>query len=215
MVRVLSSAERFIETIGKENKNVDELIKLIEKLESVGIKNVVFDPTLMRGFDYYTAIVFEIFDTNTENNRSVFGGGRYDDLLDIFDKRKIPAIGFGAGDVTLEDFLRTHNLLPLYKPTVDLYITTLKTEYIENARILAETLRSQGLRVAINLGDKKVGDQVKVAHKQNIPYIIAIGENEIKSNMYTLKDMKTGVEITKDALGIVDEIKKSNSTTKQ
>jgi histidyl-tRNA synthetase len=69
----------------------------------------------MRGFDYYTGIVFEVFDTHPENNRSVFGGGRYDDLLDIFGKRKIPAFGFGAGDVTARDFLETNSFGPTVK----------------------------------------------------------------------------------------------------
>lgn len=204
MVRVLSSAERFLDTVGKDSENAKELINLIEKLQSVGIKNVIFDQTLMRGFDYYTGVVFEVFDTHPENNRSVFGGGRYDDLLDIFDSKKIPAVGFGAGDVTIRDFLETHKLLPEYSPTAELYIATLENKYIENAKSLASTLRLEGINVSINLTDKKVGEQIKTAHKQKIPYVLAIGENEVQSNTYTLKHMDTGTEVKVS----ISEIKK-------
>ena len=72
--------------------------------------NLVFDPTLARGQTYYTGIVFEIFDTNKENGRALAGGGRYDNLLELFEVEPVPAIGFGMGDITLRDFLETHKL---------------------------------------------------------------------------------------------------------
>src|SRR3989338_5850534 len=72
--------------------------------------NVVSDPTLARGQTYYTGVVFEIFDTNKENGRAIAGGGRYDNLLEMFEVEPIPAVGFGWGDVTLRDFLETHGL---------------------------------------------------------------------------------------------------------
>ncbi len=72
--------------------------------------NFKYDETLARGQAYYTGVVFEIFDTNTENSRSIAGGGRYDNLLEIFDVEPVPAIGFGMGDITIRDFLETHNL---------------------------------------------------------------------------------------------------------
>ena len=66
----------------------------------------------MRGFDYYTGTVFEMYDTNPKNPRALFGGGRYDDLVGIFGVEKVSGIGFGWGDVTTRDFLETYNLLP-------------------------------------------------------------------------------------------------------
>lgn len=72
--------------------------------------NLVFDSTLARGQTYYTGTVFEIFDTNKENGRSIAGGGRYDNLLEMFDVEPIPAVGFGMGDITMRDFLETHKL---------------------------------------------------------------------------------------------------------
>ena len=89
------------------NENISKLIKA---LSEKGISNVVFEPTVTRGFDYYTGIVFEVFDTSPENNRSMFGGGRYDNLLEIFGVEPVPTVGFAMGDITLRDFLETHNL---------------------------------------------------------------------------------------------------------
>src|SRR3989344_4906381 len=88
----------------------EEINKLIAALEENDVKNVRFDETLARGFDYYTGMVFEVFDTNPENKRSLFGGGRYDNLLEIFDAEPVPTVGFGMGDITIHDFLETHNL---------------------------------------------------------------------------------------------------------
>jgi histidyl-tRNA synthetase len=75
--------------------------------------NLVSDPTLARGQAYYTGMVFEIFDTNKENGRSLAGGGRYDNLLELFGVEPVPAVGFAVGDITIRDFLETHGL-PLH-----------------------------------------------------------------------------------------------------
>ena len=74
--------------------------------------NFVFDSSLARGQAYYTGMVFEIFDSDKENARSIAGGGRYDNLLEIFEVDPVPAVGFGMGDITLQDFLETHKLGP-------------------------------------------------------------------------------------------------------
>ncbi len=107
-------AQKWQEISGKEfedNIEPNETIKeLLKKLADRGVKNVTFSPTITRGFDYYTGVVFEVFDTNPENRRSLFGGGRYDNLLEIFGAEPVPTVGFGMGDVTIRDFLETHGL---------------------------------------------------------------------------------------------------------
>ncbi len=218
-VALLASNEKLLETLGAGqgtqipgggNENAAALVVLIESLQKSGITNIEFDPTLMRGFDYYTGMVFEVFDTHPDNNRSVFGGGRYDDLLDIFDARKVPAVGFGAGDVTARDFLETHKLLPTYKPTTDVYICTLGTEVAEHARALAETLRKEKLNVALDLSGKKLGDQIKIASKQSIPYVLVVGPDEITSGIYPLKNLADGLEKkvkVEEIAGVINSIK--------
>ncbi|KKT12874.1 MAG: Histidyl-tRNA synthetase [Parcubacteria group bacterium GW2011_GWC1_43_30] len=98
------------EEVGIEVRETDEIRSVLDLLEKKGIKNARFNQKIVRGFDYYTGIVFEVFDTNPDNPRSLFGGGRYDNLLEIFDVDPIPAVGFGMGDITLRDFLETHKL---------------------------------------------------------------------------------------------------------
>lgn len=88
----------------------EDLEQVMSKLREAGITNIKVDNTLKRGQAYYTGVVFEFFDTNPENPRSILGGGRYDNLMELFDVEKLPAVGFGAGDVTIKDFLETHGL---------------------------------------------------------------------------------------------------------
>lgn len=94
-------------------KNLN-LTNLASELRKKGIE-VSVSPSLIRGFDYYTGMVFEVFDTNPENKRSLFGGGRYDNLLEMFGVEPLPTVGFGMGDITIRDFLETHKL-PLTAP---------------------------------------------------------------------------------------------------
>ena len=100
--------EKAADLIGRPFKTEDidasELDTLFKILKDQKVENALFDPTITRGFDYYTGVVFEIFDTAKGNNRSMLGGGRYDRLLEIFGDEPIPAIGFGMGDVTVRDF---------------------------------------------------------------------------------------------------------------
>ncbi len=91
-------------------KQTEKITEIIDELKMNGVNNVVFDATITRGFDYYTGMVFEVFDTNPENRRSLFGGGRYDNLLEMFGVEPLPTVGFGMGDVTIRDFLETHEL---------------------------------------------------------------------------------------------------------
>ena len=76
----------------------------------MGVTNPNLDAEIVRGCDYYAGMVFEVFDTNPENRRSLSGGGRYDNLLEMFGVDPVPTVGFGMGDVTIRDFLETHKL---------------------------------------------------------------------------------------------------------
>ncbi|QQR82669.1 histidine--tRNA ligase [Candidatus Campbellbacteria bacterium] len=168
--------------------------EVITRLESRGIRNVVLDELLARGFDYYTGMVFEVFDTNPENNRSIFGGGRYDRLLELFGDEVVPAVGFGLGDVTMRDFLETHKLLPAHISETDILICPVNEESVELASELADEFRKQGVSVAVYLGTKKIGDQISLANKKKIPFVVAVGLEEKERNEFTLKELKTGRE---------------------
>jgi histidyl-tRNA synthetase len=189
--------EEFILRLPKENgleNGIGEIKNLIEALEKLGITNVVFDQTLMRGFDYYTGTVFEIFDLNPENRRALFGGGRYDDLLSIFDQEKIPAVGFGMGDVTMRDVLETYSLLPEVKSRTNIAILTVDDSHIDYAQEMAQKIRAKGFSAIVDYAGKKVGDQIKRADKQGIPFIVCVGADEVKTGKLKVKNLKTGEE---------------------
>jgi histidyl-tRNA synthetase len=193
---LLDSNENLLQSLGSENLNVLKLVSLIEKLLERGVKNVVFDPTIMRGFDYYTETVFEVFDTNEENNRSLFGGGRYDDLLSLFGGDKVSAFGFGAGDVVARDLLETYGKIlktDEMSPS-DIYICLMNKEVAQYGQELAQDLRAKNIRVSIDYSFRKIGDQIKNADKMNIPDIICIGEEEVKTGKLKIKNLKTGNE---------------------
>lgn len=178
----------------KRASSSTELELLIKRLKGVGVTNAIVDTSIVRAFNYYTGIVFEVFDTSGENKRSLFGGGRYDNLLELFGKKKIPAVGFGMGDITLRDFLETHELLPEYVPRTDLYLCTLSEKSRGYAQALAQELRAQDINVEVSLSVKRVGDQVAVASAKSIPFVICIGEDEMKSKEFTIKELKGGKE---------------------
>jgi len=172
----------------------EKVDKILADFKKLGITNVRFDPTLARGFDYYTGIVFEIFDTNPKNRRALFGGGRYDDLTSLFGGDKIPAVGFGMGDVTIRDFLETRNLLPKTKASADYYICVMSQEEASFAEKTARDLREKSSRVAVDFTYKKIGDQIKSADKRGISNVIVVGPEEVKSGKVKVKNLKSGEE---------------------
>jgi histidyl-tRNA synthetase len=177
----------------QEHESVKELLAFKEKLKARGIENTAFEISLVRGFDYYTGIIFEIYDTSPANSRALFGGGRYDDLVSIFGVEKVPGTGFGMGDVTIRDFLETYNLLPKYSPPEQLYICHLDN-YLNDANILASEIRKQGVNAAVDLSDRKIAVQIKTADREKIPFILVVGEDEVKSGEFKIKNLETGKE---------------------
>jgi histidyl-tRNA synthetase len=186
----------------------EELGKLIRDLRTDNVGQISFDSTLMRGFDYYSGIVFEVFDSDPSNNRSMLGGGRYDGLVGLFGVTPVPTVGFGWGDVTLINFLKTHHLLPVLHSITDIYLISLGQEAGSVAQSLAANLRSKNLNVAFGVNGRKIGDQLKVAGKKDIPFALIVGENEIKSGQYTLKNLANGQETSADIATIVKILQK-------
>lgn len=180
------------------NATVDEernkLNGLIAGFATRGMNNVTFDPSIVRGFDYYTGTVFEIYDSNPENPRALFGGGRYDNLLSLFGGESIPAMGFAFGDVTLLDFLRAHGYAPSASSAPLLFLGTPSESDIPAAQEFATTLREDGISVLVNVSDKKLGDQVQEAVKRGILYFIAYGQNELANGMMKLKTLNESSE---------------------
>jgi len=177
----------------RDSEAVREVQELFTLLERNGIKNAIFDITLMRGLDYYTGTVFEFFDTHPENNRSLFGGGRYDGLVGLFGAEPLTAVGFAPGLTMTQLFLESHELLPEQKSTTDIYIVVIGEANKAAARVASE-LREDGLNIELDITDRKIDKQLKTAIKKKIPYLLFVGEEEAKNEIYPLKNVATSEE---------------------
>lgn len=187
--------------------SVQNLTKVIESLQAQGIRNVQFDISLMRGFDYYTDIVFEVNDTNPENNRSMFGGGRYDGLVGQFGVDPVPTVGFGMGDVTFKDFLETNKLIPDLASDIEVRLLLRNDISSAEAQKPAQELREMGVNVAVDFSGRKFDKQFKAATKSGVRYIVIAGKEELQNNQFILKDLKSGKEQKHSLQRIVSIVK--------
>ena len=183
-----------------------ELVSLFEMLEKTGLdKYCVFDFGIIRGLDYYTGTVFEVFDEAPENNRAMFGGGRYDNLVGMFQKNaKISGVGYGMGDVTLESFLLTHKLVPdLNKGETKVLVTRFDDVPYEKYLELVGKLRELGVTSSIYVGSKKFGKQIDYAVKGHYSHVVIMGASELEGGFVKIKNLESREEseVSFDALG--------------
>jgi len=183
------------------------LRELIDMLESSRVSNYRFDITLMRGFDYYTDIVFEVFDNHPDNNRSMFGGGRYDGLVGLFGVEPVATAGFGMGDVTLQNFLETHELLPHLHPETDAYVVLASENVYAKAQPVLAELREMGVNLAVDATGRKLEKQIKTAVKKGLRYAIFIGEAELANEQLKLRNLVDGSEEAHGLQRIVSIVK--------
>ena len=178
----------FLEDGGQTSNEVTKALNLI------GINNVKIDRSIARGFDYYTGTVFEIFDVDPKNNRSMLGGGRYDDLTSLFADERIGGVGFGMGDVTMRDFLETHNLLPQKKPGALVIVIPTESPLNIDAEKVAMKLRGAGVSTLVDISTKKLSKKVAAADHSGAGYIIVVGADEVARGEYVLKNLADGTE---------------------
>ncbi len=198
----------------QETGFVTELNELFGRLKHAGVTNVKFDITLMRGLDYYTGMVFEVFDLHPDNNRAMFGGGRYDGLVGLFGAEPVPTVGFAPGLTTTELFLRSHDLLPELRSTTEVGVVVVD-DSVQAALDVARQLRSEGVSVEVDTTGRKLDKQLKAALKKDVPFLLFIGANEVQQGVYTLKETATANEeklALEQVVGRVKDRRQSTST---
>ncbi len=171
----------------------EPLKKLFSILESYGVSDFVkYDPIIVRGITYYTGMVFECFDKKKEL-RSIFGGGRFDDLVETFGGGKVPAVGFAMGDVVITELLKRLNKLPVLESSPTKVLVTIFSEELLSESIKTlKVLRENNINTELYPDQKaKLEKQLKYADKKGIPYIIIIGQEEVDKNVVTLKNLLT------------------------
>ena len=207
----LDDAEILAEKGLLDEEAVLHLKNVFQYLSELGLSDCLkFDTSIMRGFDYYTGLIFEIYDSHPDNRRALFGGGRYDKLLGLFGKNELPAVGFGMGDVTLENFLRIHDLVPGdVSVSSGVYLTLFSENMLSHNIRIASILRSAGIELEMALEtSKKLGRQFEIAEKKGRRYAVIIGEDEASKSMVRIKNLKTGEQKDineKDMISVLKE----------
>ena len=190
----------------KTHRSLRQIATVLSMLAKAGVSNARFDITLMRGFDYYTGVVFEVFDLHPDNNRAMFGGGRYDGLVGMFGVDPVPTVGFGQGDVGMQLFLESHDLLPKLNSETELYAVVFEG-YYEKAQKLIHELREMGLNVAVDASGRKLDKCIRSAEKKSIRFVAFLGENELAEDQLTIKDIISGKEEKHSPQRVVSIIK--------
>ena len=179
----------------KNKKPTETILKLFSLLKTYDLKeeeDFAFKPTLARGLDYYTGIIFEAVDDNYKGG-SLGGGGRYDNLIGIFLKNSIPACGFAFGFDRLLEAGNELNLFPKKSTSTKVLVSIFSKNFIEKSIKVAAFLREKNINTELFLNpEKKLDKQLKYADKKGIPYVLILGEEEVKKNVVKLKDLKTG-----------------------
>ena len=192
----------------QKNNAVADIQRVLTALRDVGVESAIFDATLMRGLDYYTGTVFEVFDNHPENSRALFGGGRYDGLVGLFGAEPLSAVGMAPGGTMIENFLQVHGLLPPEATKTAVYVVVIGPVVLE-AQQLAQTLRASDINVEVDVTGRKFDKQLKTALKKNIPYLLFVGPDDVARGQYSLKNAETETEETLSPEEIIEKLQAS------
>lgn len=192
------------------NQGIRELKTVIENVRLFGVpeENFNVDLTIARGLDYYTGTVYETFLNEYRELGSVCSGGRYENLAEYYTNKNLPGVGVSIGLTRLFSKLNELNIIKADKKSVAEILIIPMVEDLKEPIKLATKLRNAGINTEIYLNEKKIKAKFKYADKLEIPYVIVIGEDEIKENVVTIKNMKTGeeVKVTNNEIDIIKKI---------
>ncbi|GGK68291.1 histidine--tRNA ligase [Haloarcula sebkhae] len=174
----------------------DNLQAVLDAAEDFGVRDhLTVSLTTARGLDYYTGVVFECFDSTGEVSRSVFGGGRYDDLIEGFGGQPTPAVGFAPGHATLQLLCQRAGVWPAEELSTDYYVLQVGDTRPTAARI-ARDLRERGHVVESDVADRSFGAQMGYADGINAETVVIVGEQDLENDEVTLKEMDDGEQIS-------------------
>ena len=220
-----NSIIKFI-TINGNNSNVIEQLKKLEidnemfvegvnELETVAKYMNAFnvdedyyciDLKISRGLDYYTGTVFEAYLDDYKDFPSLFGGGRYENLAQNYTNRKLPGVGVGMGITRLFYALQKFGIIKAEKKSIAKVVVMCMNDEYEKCIYISNKLIEKNIPTQIYYEDKKVKAKFKYVDNLEIPYVILIGEDEIKNNVYTLRDMKTGEQISLNEDALINKL---------
>ena len=192
----------------KFNEGLENLKEVVKYIKAFGVPEDYFkiDLTIARGLDYYTGTVYETFLDEYKSLGSVCSGGRYDNLASFYTEKKLPGVGISIGLTRLFYQLNENKIVEASKRSIANVIVISMVEDYSYAAKVATEFRNSGINTQIYTENKKIKAQFKYADKLEIPYVVVIGEDEIKNNTITLKNMQKGEQkeiSVKDAIEII------------
>lgn len=190
-------------------KGVEELRYVVKYITRLGLTtgNLVVDPTLARGLNYYTGAIFEVKVPNAPVG-SICGGGRYDDLTGIFGLKGMSGVGISFGADRIYDLLEHFELFPADAgKTTQLLFANFGEKEEWRCLELLRALRSEGVRAEIYPENAKLKKQMKYANDKNIPFVALIGSEELEGGHITVKDMHSGEQSKSDLASLVARLK--------
>ena len=175
---------------------IQNLQSVLAAVDDLGVREFCdISLTTARGLDYYTGVVFECFDATGEVSRSVFGGGRYDDLIENFGGQPTPAVGVAPGLAPLSLLCQRAGVWPAEELMTDYYILTVGETRSVATRIARE-LRASENTVEIDIADRSFGAQISYADSINAETVVIVGERDLENDEVTIKDMNSGDQTT-------------------
>ena len=208
----LDEVSQKLKTISKNElflTGIEELETLGKTLCAMGAKKIKYNLAIIRGHNYYTGTVFERFLTGRKELGALGGGGRFENLCGYFSKDKMPGVGMSVGITRLFNLLMQENYFDTSSSSeLDCAIINFDNTLLEGIA-LAEKLRVLGIRADCLYENKSFKSKMKESNKRQIKYVIIVGEDEVKSERYALKNMQTGEQVTLSLSEIVEKLKDS------
>jgi histidyl-tRNA synthetase len=178
----------------------------MDALEAMGLGAFVdLDLSIVRGLDYYTGIVFELFDAE-KTLRAICGGGRYDSLLKALGGADLPALGFGMGDVVLGDLLAERGLVPSPAPSIDVFVAGATDDDLQDLLGVVHDLRDRGIRVEYGFKGASLGKQLGLAASRGARFAVVIGPDDRARGQVAIKNLADGSQRSVARAAAVDEL---------
>ena len=190
-------------------EGLDELKVLSERLKLLNMSDSTykFNLSIVRGHNYYTGTVFEVYIQGKRSLGAIGGGGRYDNLCGYFIDKNVQGVGMSIGITRLFDIMRTEGMLNTNNSgNTDLGIITFDETFEEGLKLMT-SLRDSGIKADCIGENKSFKAKMKEANRRQLPYILILGENEVATKNYTIKNMETAEQKTMTLNEIVDFLK--------
>lgn len=197
----------------KGMEGLNELSHILKITDEIGLSDILVDYTLARGLDYYTGPIYEIKIKKGEEVGSIAGGGRYDQLVELFGGNPTPAVGISFGIERIIDIIEKDRFLSkvfkIKAPIV--FVVYIEAEFFNHAFKIVENIRKEGISADIDLTMRPFKKQLKYANERGYPYVLFVGEEEIRTKRYGLKDMESGEQVSLKFEEVIEKLKEGKN----